>query len=59
MPGSVLSPLPSRKIFNGGTMAIMAYSAESYDTHFADQMGTSDTDPEFNDDGLGGSDSDQ
>ncbi len=56
-PGSVLSPLQPRKIFNGDTMAIMAYSAESYDTHFADQIGMSDTDPEFFDDA--GSDSDQ
>jgi hypothetical protein len=32
-PGSVLSPLPPRKIFNGDTMAIMAYSAESYDQY--------------------------
>jgi hypothetical protein len=56
-PGSVLSPLQPRKIFQGDTMAIMAYSAESYDTHFADQIGMSDTDPEFFDDD--GSDSDQ
>ena len=56
-PGSVLSPLQPRKIFSGDTMAIMAYSAESYDTHFTDQIGMSDTDPEFFDDD--GSDSDQ
>jgi hypothetical protein len=56
-PGSVLSPLPPRRIFNGDTMAIMAHSAESYDTHFTDQIGTSDTDPEFFDDD--GSESDQ
>ena len=48
-PGSVLSPLPPRKIFNGDTMAVMAYRAETYDTE------TSNTDPEFFD----GSDSDQ
>ncbi len=40
-------------------MAIMAYSAESYDTHFADQIGTSDADPEFFDDDGSDSDSDQ
>ena len=28
-PGSVLSPLPPRKIFNGDTMAVMAYRAET------------------------------
>ena len=56
-PGSVLSPLQPRKIFSGDTMAIMAYSAESYDTHSTDQIGMSDTDPEFFDDD--GSDSDQ
>ena len=58
-PGSVLSPLQPRKIFSRDTMAIMAYSAESYDTHFADQIGTSDTDPEFFDDDGSDSDSDQ
>jgi hypothetical protein len=56
-PGSVLSPLQPSKIFNGDTMAIMAYSAKSYDTHFTDQIETSETDPEFFDDD--GSDSDQ
>jgi hypothetical protein len=56
-PGSVLSPLRPRQLLKGDTMAIMAYSAESYDTHFADQIGMSDTDPEFFDDD--GSDSDQ
>jgi hypothetical protein len=55
-PG-VLSPLRPRQLLKGDTMAIMAYSAESYDTHFADQIGMSDTDPEFFDDD--GSDSDQ
>ncbi len=57
LPGPTLSPLPPRKIFNGNTMAIMAYSAESYDTHPADQIETSETDPEFFADD--GSDSDQ
>ena len=57
-PGSVLSPLHPRKIFQGDTMAIMAYSAESYDTHFTERIGMSDTDPEFFDD-HDGSDSDQ
>ena len=56
-PGSVLSPLQPRKIFNRDTMAIMAYSAQSYDTHFTEQIETSETDPEFFDDD--GSDSDQ
>ncbi len=51
-PGSVLSPLKlrPRKVFNGDLRAIMAYSAESYETHFADQIETSVTDPEFVDD---------
>ncbi len=56
-PGSVLSPLQPRKIFQGDTMAIMAYRAESEDTHFTGRIGMSDTDPEFFDDD--GSDSDQ
>jgi hypothetical protein len=56
-PGSVLSPLQPRKIFSRDTMAIMAYSAESYDTHLTERIGMSDTDPEFFDDD--GSDSDQ
>jgi hypothetical protein len=58
-PGSVLSPLQPREIFNGDTMAIMAYSAKSYDTHLTDQIGMSDTDPEFLDEFFDGSDSDQ
>jgi hypothetical protein len=61
--GSALNPLKlrPRKVFNGDLRVIMAYSAESCEAHFADQIETSDTDPEvFDDDGSdSGSDSDQ
>jgi hypothetical protein len=52
-PGSVLSPLQPRKIFNGNTMAIMAHSAETYNAQTSDTA----SDPEFFDDD--GSESDQ